>query len=276
MKRIIQSLPSLLFAILFIFNQASTSSEHRHRQKNNEITEIPAQPCVLSSADSAMIAETYTAAHAPKEPAPTPEEETVKSLFGQIDFNLFLVNSSRGSVNVRYLSNAGNFNDYSVNNIRWDCQQTLVVGDGQMNLLVEQIRTNPDAVLTVIEKNSALFKNILILSGFAEKARALYGKVNYWAKGENPKISRQFEKFFTTYGDLEDFPYESDPGLSQKEKNFSTDMKAIMVADREFFTEPWNGYVPRSYLEWLFYHRWKQRLGDFFQKIMNAVGKIVS
>lgn len=255
-----------LCTILFIATLMATSC--KNSAKNNE-------PCQPSQEDSLRISQLAVRDYQAKKFGVDPKTNADSLVDGLKNLNFTGISLlQHATTNPEYLLMPRNF-DYGINIIRWDVQNAFRLNDNQMTILVSEVSHNPDRVLQMLKSNVPVLKKVLTYSGYFDRIYMLYKNENYWLTNQNPAIARQFETFYQKYGSFARFPIE-DESLTGKEKQFWVDMHKIIDSQPGFFPDGTNGFVPHSYLDWLFIKRWEDRIGkQNLTKLASAVAEIV-
>lgn len=231
----------------------------------------------VSSADSTRIAEGAIAQHKDEShPVKKPmdgkeiDSQELNSMIDRIDLSNF--NFGEYSVNVPYLKVNTTL---SINELKWDIQNSLNLNE-KVDIVVAKIHSRPKEFTKFLNNNKEVLSQALAVSGAHDEMSTLFERIKYWQTNQKPQIAKQFEKFYQKYGSLERFPSEgydsTSTGLS-----FWKDMHKIIDTDPDFFPDGRDGFVPRSYLDWLFVRRWKSRIGvSNFDAISEEVDGIIS
>lgn len=149
----------------------------------------------------------------------------------------------------------------SMSDIKYMVQTSLGLRRYQVNALVGVLSDNPNLVLSFIEDNRSALEKLLYFADWRERSLFFHESLGYWFKNSNSELSQDFELFYQEYGHLDRFPYKWS-GMSPEDEDFHDDMDDIIEKyPYLLFDDGRNGYVPEKYKSWLFFRRWKERVG---------------
>lgn len=245
----------LVAVAILIFSSCGNDSKEK-------LVTIPIEP-KISTEDSTRIAETAVEVFVKAEHRKKIVADSLRMALGFKDFDFSELNWFPFSFNQSNSRPNSTTELYDVDYVSFEIRYAFAISHNDFRILLSEAQRNSDKIINVLDKNKTAFRKFLEITKNLGAARELYGREMIWVEHSKPDKEKLFLEFFSKYGHLADFPYNGD--TAQVSVVFWSDMEKIIKSDPIFFNYTEN-YPLRKYREWLFVHRWKNRLGEVTMK----------